>query len=123
MPTRKPLARTAAEGGERAAPAKPLGAAQRHGRHPRPIHSGDFEFVGTDTHYHTHNHLSGGAQNVLQGCIRAFQGLPTRAEREAVLAHLLAALVHSGHIQGYLKTFDMAGHMVNHYKLGSLERN
>lgn len=84
--------------------------------HP-PIHSGDTPFVfegDTVNHYHSH-HIAAGAQSVLQACLAAIRGLPRKTDREAVIGHLLAALVQDKAIDGLMRSFTLAGLHINAY--------
>lgn len=81
--------------------------------HPHPIHSGDVIFEG-DKHYHQHI-TSAATQNALDGCVAAIKGLSSKSEREALIGHLLATLVHDRDIDGLLRSFNLAGLSINHY--------
>jgi hypothetical protein len=83
-------------------------------RKPKPIHSGDWPFVFEgDRHYH--NHVAASTEDALQGCIRLIKGIKTKSEREALVGHLLAALIHDKSIDGLMRAVTLAGLSVNHY--------
>ena len=98
----------------------------RHRHRHHHHHSGSTPWDACEGPYNdyssttVHNHAA--TQDAAQTCLRALRGVADKDEREHVIGAVLSSLLHSRHIDGLVRLFELSGHATNHYRHGVEDR-